>query len=40
MPLFLTPDVYVPAPLESSYQLAWQALPEYWRSRVGGKDEG
>jgi hypothetical protein len=40
MPLFLTPDVYVPAPLESGYQLAWQALPEYWRSRVGGKDEG
>ena len=27
MPLFLKPQVYVPAPLESSYQSAWHAFP-------------
>lgn len=28
MPLFLKPGVYIPAPLESSYQTAWQAFPK------------
>ena len=39
MPLFLTPDVYVPAPLERCYQSAWQALPAYWKDRLlkGGR---
>jgi len=31
MPLFLTPEVYVPVPLEVTYQAAWTELPEYWR---------
>jgi hypothetical protein len=31
MPLFLTPEVYVPLPLESAYQSAWEAVPAYWR---------
>jgi Protein of unknown function (DUF4058) len=31
MPLFLTPDVYVPVPLEATYQSAWEGLPGYWR---------
>lgn len=28
MPLFLRPDVYVPAPLEESYRTAWADFPE------------
>jgi hypothetical protein len=31
MPLFLTPEVYVPVPLEATYQSAWEALPSFWR---------
>jgi hypothetical protein len=31
MPLFLTPDTYVPVPLEATYQAAWDGLPAYWR---------
>jgi hypothetical protein len=31
MPLFLTPDVYVPLPLETTYQSAWEAVPSFWR---------
>jgi hypothetical protein len=31
MPLFLDPEVYVDAPLESTYQTAWQSTPEFWR---------
>jgi hypothetical protein len=31
MPLFLTLDVYVPVPLEATYQSAWDGLPAYWR---------
>ncbi len=31
MPLFLTPDVYVPVPLEATYQQAWEGMPAYWR---------
>jgi hypothetical protein len=31
MPLFLTPDLYVSVPLERTYQLAWEGMPEYWR---------
>jgi hypothetical protein len=31
MPLFLTPDVYVPVPLEATYQAAWEGMPAYWR---------
>ena len=31
MPLFLTPDVYIPVPLETTYQSAWEAVPSFWR---------
>jgi hypothetical protein len=34
MPLFLTPDVYVSVPLEATYQLAWDGMPEYWREVI------
>jgi hypothetical protein len=36
MPLFLTPDVYVSTPLESTYQIAWQGLAAYWREVLSG----
>lgn len=32
MPLFLTPDVYVLAPLEATYQSAFEGMPAYWRN--------
>ncbi len=31
MPLFLTPEVYVPVPLEAAYRSAWDGLPAFWR---------
>jgi hypothetical protein len=31
MPLFLTPETYVPVPLEPAYQVAWEAVPAVWR---------
>jgi hypothetical protein len=31
MPLFLTPETYVPVPLERTYESAWAGLPTYWR---------
>jgi len=31
MPLFLTPEVYIPLPLEATYHSAWEAVPSYWR---------
>ena len=27
MPVFLTPDRYVPCPLEATYQTAWEQFP-------------
>lgn len=30
MPLFLSPEIYIPLPLERSYQSAWEAVPDYW----------
>lgn len=32
MPLFLTPTVYVPVPLEKTYQSAWEAVPAFWQN--------
>jgi hypothetical protein len=32
MPLFLTTEVYVPLPLESTYHSAWEAVPSFWRA--------
>jgi hypothetical protein len=37
MPLFLTPDVYVLAPLEATYQAAWDGLPAYWRDVLSAR---
>ncbi|HET6882767.1 MAG TPA: DUF4058 family protein [Pirellulales bacterium] len=31
MPLFLSSEIYVPVPLEATYQPAWEAMPTYWR---------
>ena len=32
LPLFLTPDEYVPLPLEATYQSAWGPVPAFWRA--------
>lgn len=34
MPLFLTPDVYIPTPLEATYCSAWEVFPSFWREVV------
>ncbi len=31
MPLFLTPEVYIQVPLDTTYQSAWEAVPSFWR---------
>jgi Protein of unknown function (DUF4058) len=31
MPLFLTSEVYVPVPLETTYQSAFEGMPSFWR---------
>lgn len=31
MPLFLTPEIYVPVPLEATYESAWETVPAYWQ---------
>ena len=31
MPLFLTPEAYVPLALESTYEAAWREFPAMWR---------
>ncbi len=31
MPLFLTPEVYVPVPLETTYRAAWEGAPKFWQ---------
>jgi hypothetical protein len=30
MPVFLTPEIYVPVPLEATYRSAWEDVPSYW----------
>lgn len=35
MPIFLTPAEYVLVPLATTYELAWQAVPAYWRKVIG-----
>jgi hypothetical protein len=35
MPIFLEPGMYVPAPLESTYQAAWESFPAALKGRVG-----
>jgi hypothetical protein len=39
MPLFLTPGVYVPVPLEATYQAAWEGMPAYWRDVLASGPE-
>ncbi len=34
MPVFLTPETYIPLPLEPNYLSAWEAVPAYWRNVV------
>lgn len=31
MPLFLTPECYVPVPLEPTYLAAYRGMPQFWR---------
>jgi hypothetical protein len=31
MPVFLTPERYVPVPLEETYNRAWSGVPQRWR---------
>jgi hypothetical protein len=37
MPLFLRPDLYVNVPLESTYQAAYRATPDFWRDVLDGR---
>jgi hypothetical protein len=34
MPLFLEPELYVPVPLEATYQAAFEAVPRRWRDEL------
>lgn len=36
MPVFLDVDLYVPTPLEPTYEQAYRGLPAYWRGVVEG----
>ncbi len=38
MPLFVTPGLYVPLPLEATYRSAWEAVPAFWRNVVSGTE--
>jgi len=41
MPLFLDADTYVPTPLQTTYQSAWEAVPAVWRKALeGGSRKG
>ncbi len=37
LPLFLDPCIYVPSPLESTYQTTWQKCPAVMREVVAGQ---
>ena len=37
MPLFLTPEIYIPVPLDATYQSAWEAVPSFWRAVLEGR---
>jgi hypothetical protein len=34
MPLFLTPDTYIPVPIEPTYARAWSGVPQRWRNVI------
>jgi len=40
MPLFLTPEVYVPLPLDATYQSAWEAVPAVWQEVLEATPSG
>jgi hypothetical protein len=40
MPLFLEPESYVPAPLDATYQAAFQAMPTRWRRELEATSGG
>jgi len=40
MPLFLTPEVYIPLPFEATYQSAWEAVPAAWQEVLEAKLSG
>jgi len=40
MPLFLTPEFYVPLPLEATYQSAWEAVPAVWQEVLEAMPSG
>lgn len=37
MPIFLSPDRYVNAPLESTYEAAYRGMPAFWRDVLKGR---
>ena len=41
MPLFLSTEIYVPVPLEATYDSTWGAVPDVWREVIlsGAQDE-
>jgi hypothetical protein len=39
MPLFLTREVYVPVPLEATYEAAWEAVPDFLREFLAAPPE-
>jgi hypothetical protein len=39
LPVFLVADEYVPVPLETTYQAAFEAVPDFWREALAGPDE-
>jgi hypothetical protein len=39
MPLYLEPDLYVPVPLEATYQTAFAMMPKRWRDVLEGPEE-
>ncbi|MBX9582732.1 MAG: DUF4058 domain-containing protein [Gemmataceae bacterium] len=38
LPLFLTPELHVMAPLEETYAAAWGGVPDFLRAAVEGRD--
>jgi hypothetical protein len=40
MPLFFEPDRYVPVPLETSYQAAFEAVPKRWQRQLETSPDG
>jgi hypothetical protein len=39
LPVFLVADEYVPVPLETTYQAAFEAVPDFWREALTSSDQ-